>query len=749
MSSGITGSTTRRLLLVLGVALAAASLYGVLAASARATVPRATAGLGGGARAASAPTITLKGAQSATTGERLRLTGKVRHPRPRAETVIVYRKTGKGWARVASARLTAQHRFAVKVRFTQAGAQQLRARYRVGGSIARSKTLVIHVRAADPLLGDSNSFFGSLLGKMVNGLVSGATGKIGDEAMGAILSLIGWGGSGDQATLDAMNDKLTQIDGKLDAIDRELKSLQSELKITEEEILLNVNDPTAALTEIGTHTDDVVDVYIDAESRNDIPGDDNQKAALVVANRIQAGDCIENDVNLIYSAIHPPDSQKKPVLDNFTDLAIAAVADGSDLNDAYLGLENYFTQLLYGQLRGVNLIVESDLALTADGQTVAPTAATYLEQFRTGKLAPEVQNFMDNVYRLVLSKADLELTDGFLPSEAESIISRAQFLSAQILDEDHAGLRLHVVVTDDCTKDWRQYRAVSGDGTQLTPESVSTSTISGPTYDWWSGKVVTPSSRYTVLAIDFGDVALTDYWMVDFSTSRIVSTVHMQEYTSDYVVDPEQGTVQYGEGLCHTRTGAIDAFARNAAAGAWNHAGYENVTFSGSTDSGWVKVEGGDSNIEFGGITEADYTFILGGDRKATVTIPVNAHCIGSLSCSSDAYSEWSEADASVGYSVGVWDAAAGAYVGLTSTDEQTTPPANPSTGGQTVHGNMQASIDNTLDPTFSFTAEPGHQYSVVYVAQASGGAHNGYAAASMQVYCGSGLEVKFAAAQK
>jgi hypothetical protein len=747
MSSGTTWSATSRLMVILGVVLAVASLCGMVAGNARAGVPQATVSLAA-ARAASAPTVTLKGPLSATTGKRLRLTGKVRHARARVETVVIYEKTSKGWVRVASARLTADHHFSAEVRFSQAGAHQLRARYRVVGSNARSKTLVIHVRAADPLLGDSNSFFGSLLGKMVSGLVSGAAGKIGDEAMGAILSLIGWGGSGDQATLDAMNDKLTQIDGKLDAIDRELKSLQSELKITEEEILLNVNDPTAALTEIGTHTDDVVGAFIDARSRNDIPGDDSQKEALVVAEKIQAGDCIENDVNLIYSAICPP-SRTAPVLDNFTDLAIAAVADGSDVNDAYLGLENYFTQLIYGQLRGVNLIVESDLALIADGQTVAPLPSTYLNQFRAEKLTWEVRNFMDNVYRLVLSKADLEHTDGFLPSEAESIISRAQFLSSQILGEDNAGLRLHVVVTDDCTKDWQQYRAVSGDGTQLTPESVITSTVRGPTYDWWSGSVVTPSYSYTILAIDFGDAALTDYWMVDLSADRIVATVHMQEYTPDYVVDPRQGTVQYGEGLCHTRTGAIDAFARGAAASASNQPGFENVTFTGSTSAGWVEVAGDEYSAEFEGERQAAYAFTLGGNQKATVTVPVNAHCIGSLSCSSDAYSAGSEADASVRYSVGVWDAAAGAYAVLTSTDEQPTPPANPSTGGQTVNGNMQVDIDNTLDPTFSFTAEPGHKYSVVYVAHASGGALNGYTSASMQVFCGSGLEVKFPAAQK
>jgi hypothetical protein len=716
-------------LLALGVALAAASLGGLLAGSAHAAVPQASSALAVAPRTAAAPAVSLKAAGTAQTGSWLRLSGTVRHARARGTTVVIYRKAGNGWVRLTSARVTAKHRFAAKVRFSKAGARHLRARYRAGGHTARSATLVVHVRAADPLLGDSNSFFGNLLGKVVSGIVSGASGKIGTAAMGEVLSLLGWGDDNDQnaAALAAMDTKLDQIQQSLTTIQTELKSLQSELKITEEEILLNANDPGGAITEIGTYADE-----LSGMSDGVAPGDGDQAGILHFADQVQDDFRIENDVNQIHDAIIPSDSARSPVLDNFTKLAIAQADGGADLNDAYLGLEHYFTQLVYNQMRGVDLVVEAKMAAAAAGLPAGTSAPVYLQQFRATKLAPEVRSFVDNVWRLVLSRVDLESTATFLPPEAESIVSRAQFLSTQILNEDHFGLRLHVVVTDDWAGKLGGSYAASSSGKTYRSQSATTSVVSGPAYDWWSGNTVTPSSHYTVMVVDFGDVAPGSYAVTDGDGAR-VATVPVQKWDPDYRLDPDAGTIEYGLGICSTRTGAVSAFAQNATRSVWNHPGDRNVTFYGGAADGYIQVNGGAVNDSFTGAREADYTFVLGGARSVTVKIPMYAHCIGAESCSCNALAG-GYANATASLTMGVWDATA-------STDA--VPPL---TMSQQVFTNGSGNIDRTIDQQVTFTALPGHRYSVYHKAEVDGDSYYGSAAVKLAVVCGKGLEVTFPA---
>jgi hypothetical protein len=679
---------------------------------------------------AARPTVALTAAAEAVTaGKSLRFTGAVSRVRAGADAVVIYKKVGTHWRRAATVKLSPARRFSVRLHFGIVGVGGVRARYRAAGVDVRSSIVWVDVRPVDGLLGDENSFFGSLLGKVVSGLVSGAASNVGNDAMGEILSLLGWGSntSGNSAALQAMDAKLDQIEADLAQILVDLGNLMGQLKITEEQILENTNDPTAAITEIGTYMDELQGMA-DGVS----PGGGSQTQILAYADQVEDDFRIENDVNTIHDAILPPDSAKAPVLGNFTDLSINQMHQPNppDLQTAYLGLEQYFTQLIYNQLRGVDLVVEAKQAQAAAGQPPGTSASAYLANFRTNKLAPEVQDFLNNVWRLILSQAELDHTQGFLPAEAGSIVSRAEFLRTQILDMDHFGLRAHVVVTDDWVGKLNPVMA-HGNGRDWTAVTESVNAIQGPTYDVWSGSTVKSSSTYSIVTFDFGPATAGTYTITGPNYNGLaLGTAVVQRYDDDYTPDAA-GTDVYGSSVGSTRTGGVEGFVKNAATGTWVKPGAWNVSCTGTIAQSFIGVQGSNSNNDFGGTNEADYGFVYGGSQPAQMSIPVSANPNGnaSVGCNADA---GGSAQASMGYGVGVYDRTAGGFVG------------SPVSGSQTVNTNQSASMNRTINQTFTFTAQPGHGYYVFFAASASGSSQYGSAAAKMMIGCGGGLEVRF-----
>lgn len=682
------------------------------------------------ASAAARPTLSLTAAgKSVTVGQSLRLNGTLRHAPANADEVVILKQSGTRWRRVAVAELTAKHGFSVKVRFSAKGVRRLIARCGTGKGTTRSNVVVVRVKAASSLPGDENSFFGGLLNKVVSGLISGASGQIGNQAMGQILSLLGWGSndSGNSQALQDMDAELADIEQTLVQIQQELANLETELQITEEEIIANTNDPTGAITEIGTFMNE-----LEGMADGVPPGGGNQTQIVAFADQVEGGFRIENDVNTIYSAIIPPDSVKVPVLDNYTDLAINKVDQGSDLSDAYLGLEQYFTQLVYHQMRGVDLVVEAKQALAAAGQPAGTSASQYLLQFRTTQLAPEVQNFLDNAWRLVLSQADLQSTSGFLPNEAVDIGSRAEFLAIQLLDDDHFGLRAVEIVTADWAgKMGNEDVTADCPGNEWSALASTTTTVTGPTYDYWAGDTVMSSSTYTVMTYDFGMPSTGDY-SIQGPGFMDLGSASVQEYDDDYVVDSSQGTIVYGCAVGSTRTGALDGFAEHVTIRTWIHPGATNVTCTGAAGENYIGINGNNSNDSYSGTNEVDYTFVYGGSTQASVSIPFSANPVGSeaVSCNADS---GGSADATMGYSIGVWDATAGnapvGYVG----------------GSQSVYTNDSASVNRTITQTFTFTASPNHTYYVFFCATVGGSSQYGSSRAAMQVGCGGDLQIQFA----
>ena len=94
------------------------------------------------------PTISLHAAStSVTAGTTLKLSGRVTHAAAGVTSMTILRRAGTSWKRVATAKLSAKHTFAVRLRPTAPGTWRLVAQYVAGGVRARSKVVAVTITA--------------------------------------------------------------------------------------------------------------------------------------------------------------------------------------------------------------------------------------------------------------------------------------------------------------------------------------------------------------------------------------------------------------------------------------------------------------------------------------------------------------------------------------------------------------------------------------------------------------------------
>jgi hypothetical protein len=559
------------------------------------------------------------------------------------------------------------------------------------------------------LQGGEASFYGSLLKTVLSGLISGAAGQIGSRAMGEILDLLGWGSNQDQDNLNEMSSKLDQIVDYLGNIKSELDDLMNQLKITEEEILKNVNNPKDAINSIASTHEDLQ--KLSKNSAGSVqPGSETFTDFLNTVENVRD---IYQQVDNIKYAIIPLTSANAPVLNNFTKLSID---EGNSLWNIYLGLEQYFSQLVYYQMEGVNLICETKiyrdkakLAQVRDGFN----AQQYLSYGKDGtqygfietKLHPEVDNFMDNVYRMILNQVNLLGSSSFLPSDAPSILSRANFFRIQSLNEDHYGLRGTLIATKDLVssvitinaRNRQTGKTYPGKGTLYTVSNTGTSkyTVQVKTYDYWSGNNVKPSSDYTVIAYDFGGAPLGDYDILDGS-GNVIGSAKVQAYKDDYTVDAS-GTINYGHFTISRRVGAKDAFNDNVH---WAFA-YDvdtNTEAWGSADSKSMKLQGWSG--QYRGYTKLYGSFVFSADKSTSLAFHYKAHAYGSVSAGA-----YYPSDATISYGIELWDATTNACVN----------PLKANSASAYYSWDLKK-IDDNYDEIFTFNdPSPGHVYYIYF----------------------------------
>lgn len=567
------------------------------------------------------------------------------------------------------------------------------------------------------LLGDDAPFYGSLLQKVLSGLLQGAASKGGSAAMGEIMELLGWGGSDDKSALDAMSQKLDQIVSLLGDIESTLESLLQQLNITEEEIIANTNDPSDAITNIKTSHQELQGL---ADGKD--PGTVDQATLQTFVNRVENIYVIDEKINAINDAIIPPDIAKSPVLGNFTDLGINRVAQGKSLTDAYLGVESYFSQLLYYQLEGVNLFVETKIYRKKAGlsQIDGMDAQAYMDFFTKNELQPEVDNFMNNVCRLILSQVDLSDYDHFLPSDAPTILSRANFFRIQSLNEDHFGLRGTLIATQDLVSSVMTINARSRQTGRLYSGTGTLYTVQGVTYDYWTGNAVKGSSDYTVIAYDFGDAAPGDYDILD-ANGNVIGSATVQTYKDDYTVDAS-GTIHYGHFVIKKRVGQKDAFNNNAIWSWWN-ANLQNIGANGSAAARYTGLSGGAQNDAYNGDDELDAHFLYMGSANTGLTIHYfGVHAYGKTHSSSNS-DAGGFAHSKIRYTIGIWDATTNKLVHIFNSATKTTPDSG------------SVGIDDYLQVDWSFPdPSPGHDYYIYFNCHIDGDSYYGNAGGDMTI---------------
>ena len=567
-----------------------------------------------------------------------------------------------------------------------------------------------------PPLGDG-SFYGSLINVAITGLVKGAAENFGSDAMGQMLQLLGWGsGSGDQAALDAMNQKLDQIISALGQIETQLGLLETHLSITEDDILKNVNDPTAAITEITTFQGELT-----ALSNSNAVGTVNQSMILSnYANQFEASFKVDVDVQTIHDAMIPPTSVKAPVLDNFVNLCTLQISAAVTLTDCYQGLELYFSQLIYNQIKGVNIAVESKVAQEKGGLVPLGTAKTYMTNFRANTLQPEVATFQASVRKLILNQADLINTATFLPSDAAAILARADFLAIQTLAQDHFGLRATLIATQDLVSAPIAVTAKNKATGKTYPGTGTMATAYGPTHDSWSGNKVSSNNAYNVVSYDFGTVPNGNYNIVD-QNDNVLATAQVQTYTTDYVVSADKGTVNYGNTVFAKRLGAKDGFNNNATWNWWTQNLY-NTGANGNATVKWTGLEGSAQNDSYSGRDELDAAFIYNNSRSLPITIHYAAHAYGTTY--SDANSgAGGSAQSGILYNIGLWDATTNQEVNRFYTNQV-------STGGT-----GKNALGDWPNSSFYFpNPSPGHYYYLFFYCTINGSSQYGQAGGQITI---------------
>jgi hypothetical protein len=566
------------------------------------------------------------------------------------------------------------------------------------------------------LQGDESLFSGGLLQKVLSGLLDGASGEIGGDAMGLILNLLGWGGGGgdDQQYLTAMSQKLDQIVSLLNDIENSLDALMTQLKITEEEILANTNDPSNAITQIDSAHQELQGLSQKAA------GSIDQTTLANFTNRAENVYNVYEQVNAIHDAILPPTVAKTPVLNNFADLALNK---GNSLTASYLGLEQYFSQLLYYQMEGVNLIVETKTYRKKAGlpQIDGRDADEYMNFFTSQKLQPEVDNFMSNVHRLILNHVYLVDSTGFLPADAESVLSRANFFRVQALNQDHFGLRATLIATQDLLSSVMVLHAQNiQTGQYYNMKTGTLSTPTGKAYDYWQGDSVQGRDAYTVVSYDFGAAPEGDYYILSTDMQSVIGRATVQAFNDSYTVDAS-GTIPYGYFVFSRRVGAKDAFNNNATWIGWTKE-LDHASSSVSSTDKHVSVNGSNQNGSYSGDAELDANFVYAGSAAAGFTVYYAAHASGKTSSSANVEAE-GNANSTIQYTLSIWDNTTRQLVHTFTSPKKTTGD------------NGSASIDDSPQGSWYFpNPSPGHKYYIVFSCHVDGDSYRGSAGGNITV---------------
>jgi hypothetical protein len=554
----------------------------------------------------------------------------------------------------------------------------------------------------DNVISESDGFAAGLLGKIVDGLLDGATGEIGGDAMGMILSLLGWGGSSGDEAFDRMNKELAKIEDQLAAISDQLTALLKQLEIDKEEILANTNDPTDAMNQIFTFHSE-----LETKAKDKKPGEGDKDDLTDFANQIENNYQIENDVNSIYHAIMPLDIAKTPILNNITDLSNHRVT-GADkkgtLFDAYKNLEIYTSQLLYNQLKGVNLVVEAKNVLYPPDNN-ASEASIYMDAYDKETLPDEVwcpdngYSFIYNAWRLILMNVDLNKSDSkMLPEYSQEITKRAEFFRRIAMHKKDFGAKALMFSTSD-EKQPEIFIIDPEEGTNWMPKSVTKYSLPGKTYDYWDGRDVKASDTYSVYLYDFGSVEPGNYSISQSYTGKLLGSFTAQKYDDDYTVSSDG---EYTFGFVAVGNRIVNRFPEDSDRwSTWTKDMTKSHTKGGANDWPYELYGNTDDSYPYHGHAELDGHFTYTGQTEKNITVKYSLAASGYNEAYNNAM--YGNGEAYTKISVGVWDNTDGDFPSDDCKDHQTKKHSSIGNGKKSFNDNMEGSC--------KFKAKPNHRY--------------------------------------
>jgi len=327
---------------------------------------------------------------------------------------------------------------------------------------------------------------------IIDQLTSGLTDYEKDKCQGWILNIVGLSQPNpDQDMIDAldvMNQKLDTIISDLTVIKTELDSIMKQIKISMDVI---INNEQQLSIKVPQDTINNAFINLQAFQSSEIGTDTGKKNAADMAEDIfsTARSNIDLQIYSIYSGVLGLATQSNGVLNALTSSLVDHTGDG-ELLGRYQALQSYFKTLLQVQLKGANMMVEAlhyrdnplpslERGLTRLTQ-IQPgdypgTAKEWWDKKFMPMLADEVEEFLRCTERLVLAECDLRtdaagVSQAFLPDDAETIFSQADFLAAQIAPSRHSfGLVVRVIGEPDTVKAISTQYQVMGNEQAMQP----------------------------------------------------------------------------------------------------------------------------------------------------------------------------------------------------------------------------------------------------------------------------------------
>ena len=530
---------------------------------------------------------------------------------------------------------------------------------------------------------DGGSIGSSLFQDAMAELLKGAASEVGSQGAGWILGLLNKGGNDTDSRLDEMKTELDAILNDLEQIKSALAALSQELAMDTNQVETYIQGLTAqeAITTIMTYygpadpnlrgDTNTLKYYslCTAETCQDVA----TKTAMQnwVNNSISSWE-IEEQVQIIHDAIVPNVPTTEGLLDLWTDAFILKGPVNSDqLMDYYKTLEQYFAVLLFYQFKGANMVVE--------GKNYQGTkdAADYMATFQA-LIKDETDKFLNNVIRLIARNSGLYWESSFLPNSAQDILGRANFFITQTLGEDHYGLRLGALGTNNLVNDILLIGAIA----EIAPDtykwisSAGTKTnvdLADRPYDFW-GTLNTPNlgslqtgTTYTLLSADLGAFDPGTY-EVTYSTetnprSELGNAV-VKTYTSSYIEDPT-GTISYGYLLSPFRIGGKEAmmdpsaFARDQyPVNVSGDVNFDHLDWLTADNQLELKLSANNHYSNSGSSISQElewgHSFKFNGTKTTTAYINIAGALSGSVYFRNE--NNWNN-DASIAVHVGLWDA--------------------------------------------------------------------------------------------